>query len=117
MIDEKIAPPPLSQAWQTKTPEPAPLRRPETALTRFLGGTPAGVATKLVFLSLIVGALLMWLDVRPVDIFNWAQWVVHRIWGLGFDAVRLAGDYLLAGAIIVVPLWLAYRLLAMRGPR
>jgi Family of unknown function (DUF6460) len=116
MIDEKIAPPP-SQAWQTRPLERPGRRRPETPLTRFLGGTPAAVLTKLTFLSLIVGALFMWLDVRPADIFAAFLRIAHRIWALGFDALREAGDYLLAGALIVVPLWLAYRILAMRGPR
>ena len=43
--------------------------------------------------------------------------IVNHLWALGFDALRDAGDYLLAGAVIVVPVWLVFRLLSMRGPR
>jgi len=117
MIDEKTAPPPPSQAWQAKAPEDNRWRKPETALTRFLGGSPGSVIIRLFFLSLIVGALLMWLDIRPIDIFQGFVRLANRIWGLGFDAVREMADYLAAGAVVVVPIWLAFRLLAMRGQR
>ena len=117
MIDEKTAPPPPSQAWQGRGADANPWRRPDTPLNRFLGGSPASVLLRLFFLSLIVGALLMWLDIRPIDIFQGFIRLAHRIWALGFDAVREMGDYLLAGAVIVLPVWLAFRLLAMRGQR
>jgi Family of unknown function (DUF6460) len=117
MIDEKTAPPPHVNPWQASAPEPNRWRQPETFVHRFLGGTPVGVVVKLFFLSLIVGALLMWLDIRPVDIFQGLIRVLNRVWALGFDAVRELGDYLLAGAVIVVPVWLVFRLLSMRGPR
>jgi hypothetical protein len=69
---------------------------------------------RLVVLSLIVGALLMWLDVRPYEVIDGVVRFAHRIWALGFDAIRQLGDYLLAGAIIVVPIWLVSRLLSRR---
>jgi hypothetical protein len=93
---------------------PARRPQPDTPLTRFLGGSPIGVFLRLFFLSLIVGALLMWLDIRPYDIIDAVVRFIHRIWALGFDAIRQLGDYLLAGAIIVVPVWLVSRLLARR---
>lgn len=89
--------------------------RDETALTRFLGGSPGGVALRLVFVSLIVGAFLMWLDISPADIFRGITDLINRIWGLGFDAVRVVANYILAGAVIVVPVWLVLRLLNMRN--
>jgi hypothetical protein len=91
--------------------------REETALTRFLGGSPGGVFLRLVFVSLIVGAFLMWLDIRPADIFRGITDIINRIWGLGFDAIRLVADYILAGAAIVVPVWLVLRLMNMRNAR
>jgi hypothetical protein len=115
MIDEKPAPP--VNPWTVATPEPSRWRRPETPLSRLLGGTPISVLTRLFFLSLIVGALLMWLDIKPVDIFHGLVHFINRIWALGFDALRELGEYLLAGAVIVVPIWFVLRLLNMRGPR
>jgi Family of unknown function (DUF6460) len=113
MIDETKP----ASAWSSSRPASAARWRAETPLTRFLGGTPLGVALRLFFLSLIVGALLMWLDIRPADLVQGMIHFVQRIWSLGFNAVREMGDYLIAGAMVVVPLWLIARLLTMREPR
>jgi hypothetical protein len=110
-------PPPWPAPGQAPGPAGAPWHRDETALTRFLGGSPGSVLLRLVFVSLIVGAFLMWLDIRPEDIFRGIIDLVNRIWGLGFDAIRVVGDYILAGAAIVVPVWLVLRLLNMRNGR
>lgn len=85
------------------------------ALERFLGGSPAAVTIKLLFVSLVVGALLMWLDIRPIDIFRGVDDFIHRIYALGFGAARELFDYLLAGAAIVVPVWFILRLLHLGG--
>jgi hypothetical protein len=92
-------------------------RRGETALNRFLGGSPFSVILRLLFVSLIVGAFLMWLDIRPWDVFRGLQQLIDRIWGLGFDAIREIINYVLAGAVLVVPVWLALRLMNIRNGR
>ncbi len=112
--DIKTAPPPAPNAWAPVSGVSPWKPRPDTPLTRFLGGSPAGVFLRLFFLSLIVGAVLMWLDIRPYDVIDAVIRFAHRIWALGFDAIRQLGDYLIAGAIIVVPIWLASRLLSSR---
>jgi hypothetical protein len=86
-------------------------------LDRFLGGSPGAVFMKLVFVSLIVGALMMWLDLHPLDLWRGLVRFADRIWSLGFDAVREVGEYVLAGAMIVLPVWLVLRLLNMRSAR
>jgi hypothetical protein len=83
----------------------------------FLGGSPASVFVKLFFVSLVVGALLMWLDIRPMDILRGVQDFFHRIASLGFGAVRELTNYLLAGAAIVVPAWFILRLMNMGSRR
>lgn len=83
----------------------------------FLGGSPASVFTKLFFVSLIVGALLMWLDIRPMDILRGVQDFIDRIYALGFGAIRELINYLLAGAAIVVPAWFILRLLSLGSRR
>lgn len=110
--DIKTAPPP-SGAWAPAgvsgwTPQP------RTPLARFLGGSPVHVFLRLLVLSLLVGALLMWLNIRPYDIIDGVVRFAHHIWALGFDAIRQLGDYILAGAIIVVPVWFVSRLLSSR---
>jgi hypothetical protein len=92
--------------------------RPEiTALNRFLGGSPGAVFLRLLFVSLIVGALFMWLDIRPEDIFRGILEIVDHIRRLGFDAIREVANYIFAGAVIVVPIWLVLRLMNMRNGR
>ena len=89
----------------------------DTPLRRFLGGSPASVFVKLVVVSLIVGALLMWLNIRPADVFRMLSSLVDRLWSLGFDAIREFGTYIVAGAAIVLPVWLVLRILSYRSPR
>ena len=87
----------------------------ESLLTRFIGGSPIAVLMRLFILSLVVGALLIWLDIRPYEIFHILERFVQRIWLMGFDAIREITSYVLAGAVIVVPIWLILRLMNMRG--
>jgi hypothetical protein len=104
--------------WATtapRTPAGPPLPQPDSALTRFLGGSPGSVFLRLFFVSLIVGALFMWLDIRPVDILRGITDLFNRLSRLGFDAVREVFNYVLVGAAIVVPVWLVLRLMNMRG--
>jgi Family of unknown function (DUF6460) len=76
----------------------------------FLGGSPLSILVKLVFLSLLVGALLAFLDVTPYDLVNRVLRMLRSIFGMSFDAVRDIGRWILFGAMIVVPIWLVVRL-------
>lgn len=89
----------------------APVRRQDNALESFLGGSPVAVAMKLIFMSLVVGALLMWLNLRPHDILLAIRGFIDAIYNMGFDAIRALGEYVVAGAAIVVPAWLILRLM------
>jgi hypothetical protein len=97
------------------SPEGHGIMSNQSALENFLGGTPAAVFVKLLFVSLVVGALLMWLDIRPADIFRGVQDFLNRIYALGFGAVRELLNYVIAGAAIVVPAWFILRLLNVGG--
>jgi hypothetical protein len=100
------APQPGTPQWTKPSP-----------IDHFLGGAPLAVLMKLIFVSLIVGALMMWLGLRPVDLVNGFLRFIDRIWSLGFDAIREAGEYVVAGAVIVVPIWFVLRVLNMRNAR
>lgn len=89
----------------------------KNAIEDFLGGSPLNVAVRLFFISLVVGALLMWLELRPMDILRGVQAFFDRIYQLGFGAVRELVSYVLAGAVFVVPAWFALRLMNMGGRR
>jgi hypothetical protein len=84
---------------------------------RLFGGPPLTVLLRLLFVSLVVGALLMWLDIEPMDVVRGVLRVADRLWAMGFDAFGQAGRYILAGAVIVVPVWFVVRLLTLRGVR
>ncbi len=88
-----------------------------SALQRFIGGPPAVVFVRLLFVSLVVGALLVWLDIRPYDVFVWISRFFNRLWLMGWDAVREIAEYVMAGAVIVVPVWLLMRIFAARPAR
>lgn len=85
----------------------------DTNLTRFMGGSPAQVILRLVFLSFVVGIILSALDLDPLDLFHMVINFFERLWNMGFDALGRVGNYLVIGAIVVVPIWLLSRLLSM----
>ena len=76
----------------------------------FLGGSPLSVLVKLIFLSLLVGALLAFLDVTPFELVDRILRLLRSMFGLSFEALRDMGRWVLYGAIIVVPVWLLMRL-------
>ena len=84
-------------------------------LSRFLGDTPLRVGVRLLVLSFIVGLVLSALDIRPWQIWLWARRLVERIYNMGFAFFADAFDYLIAGAMIVVPLFIVMRLLRLGG--
>ena len=87
---------------------------PDPRLQRALGGSPLGVVVKLIFLSLIVGALMAFLGLTPRSLFLALETFVRGVWNMGYDAIREVGQWILAGAIVVVPVWLIARMLGRR---
>ncbi|MCB5175606.1 DUF6460 domain-containing protein [Microvirga lenta] len=81
---------------------------------RFIGGSPGSVLAKLIFLSLLVGAFMAFLDITPFGLveglFNW----IRSVLDLSLDTVKEVGLWILYGAVIVVPLWLISRLFDRR---
>lgn len=107
-----VTPPAPPSLPQSRTSDMA-----NSTVQRFLGGPPTAVFLRLLFVSLVVGALLVWLDIRPIEIFNALQRFVNRLWQMGWGAVRDVVQYVIAGAVIVVPVWLVMRLFNMRGAK
>jgi hypothetical protein len=87
---------------------------PNPNLERALGGSPLGVIVKLIFLSLIVGAVLAFLGLTPRGLFQALGNFVASILNMGTDAIRMVAEWVVAGALIVIPLWLVLRLLGRR---
>lgn len=78
----------------------------------FLGDSPGRVAVRLVLLSLAVGFLMSFFGVSPLDIVRSAEALFRDIFDNGFEVIERVFGYMVAGAIIVVPIWILMRLMA-----
>jgi Family of unknown function (DUF6460) len=87
---------------------------PNPKLERALGGSPLGVIAKLLFLSLIVGAIMAFLGLSPQALFHAVTRFVSSILNMGTDAIREVAQWVIGGALVVVPLWLLLRLFSRR---
>ena len=83
-------------------------------LNRFLGDTPLRVLVKLLILSLVAGFLMSVFGLYPDDILYAVRNFVLDLWHSGFAALGRVGDYLLLGAVIVIPIFIVIRLLSFR---
>ncbi len=83
-------------------------------VTRFLGDSPGRTLVKLVVISFIVGAVMSAFNWYPMDIVYAVRDFAVNVWEKGFAALGRFGDYLLLGAIVVVPVFLVLRVLSYR---
>ncbi len=89
----------------------------DSVTTRLLGGSPLTVLIRLGVVSLLVGALMTWVGIDAADLLYDLQRGLLHLYGTGFAALRDVGRTLLAGAAVVVPVWLVLRMLSYRAPR
>jgi hypothetical protein len=107
------------QGFQQGAPQPDPVDGPEayrahpSALRRFLGGSPAGVFLRLLFLSVLVGAFMSMLGLTPGRLFWHVYDSARALLQVGLASIHDFGGWIIAGAIVVVPLWLIGRLFAV----
>lgn len=94
-------------------PEDVAYGAPRSTLRRFLGGSPIGVLIKLAFLSVVVGAAMAVFGLTPAQLFWHLYDGTRALIELGLNTFQGFGQWILAGAVIVVPLWLLSRFLAM----
>ncbi|KAA0970925.1 integrase [Aureimonas fodinaquatilis] len=83
------------------------------SVSNFLGGSPLSIIIRLVILSLLVGILLSWLDLSPLDLVDWVVNFVQYLWVSVFGSLNRAVNYFLIGAMVVVPIFLLSRLSRM----
>jgi len=80
----------------------------------FLGDTPIRVIIKLLILSVAVGFLMSIFGLYPQDILFAVRNFVLDLGNTGFKTLGRLGDYLLLGAVIVIPVFIVIRLLSYR---
>ena len=79
-----------------------------------MGGSPLSVAIKLALLSLLVGAILAAFGFTPWSFLHSLRYFVREVLGTGMEAVHTLGGFIVAGAVLVVPIWLVLRLMAKK---
>jgi hypothetical protein len=77
------------------------------------GGSPLGVVVRLALISLVVGVVLDTLGINLRNFFDRINDLLRTIYDLGFGAIDWLLQYLLLGAIVVVPIWLIARVVAI----
>ncbi len=87
---------------------------PRSALARFMGGSPVSVVIKLVLISLMVGFVMSVFGFDAADLVRGAVEMVRDALRDGAGVFRQIAGYVLAGAAIVVPVWLLLRLTRAR---
>jgi len=77
------------------------------------GGSPLGVVVRLALISLVVGVVLDTLGINLRNFFDRINDLLRTIYDLGFGAIDWLLQYLSLGAIVVVPIWLIARVVAI----
>lgn len=74
------------------------------------GGNPLGVLIRLALISLVVGIVMKALGIDLGNFFQRINELLRNIYDLGFGAIEWVLEYMVLGALIVVPIWLIARL-------
>ena len=86
-------------------------------INRFLGDTPARTVLKLAMLSLVVGIVMSALNFTPIELWYAVRDFARWLYELGFEAFERIGIYFLWGAMVVVPVFLLMRIMALGSRR
>ncbi len=86
-------------------------------MERILGGSPVAVVIRLVLISIVVGIALSALGLTPGELFRRIDFLLQRLYDMGFRWVEWLIGYFMIGAVIVVPVWLIARLLGGAGKK
>ena len=83
-------------------------------VNRFLGDTPLRIVVKLLILSVALGFVMSVQGLYPDDILRAVRDFIVNLWETGFQALGRVGDYLVRGAVSVVPVFVLIRILSYR---
>ena len=70
------------------------------------GGNPLGVILRLALISIVVGIVMKALGIDLSNFFQRLNELLRNLYDLGFGAIEWIVQYLLLGAMVVVPVWL-----------
>ena len=83
-------------------------------VNRFLGDTVARTIIKLIVVSILVGMAMNVFNIYPLDIVYAFRDFAVNLWEKGWAALGRCGDWLILGAMIVVPVFVLLRVLTYR---
>ena len=78
----------------------------------FFGGSTIGVIIRLALISIAVGIVMKALGITLSNFFDRINILLRNLYDLGFGAIEWLVEYLLLGALVVVPIWLIARLVS-----
>jgi hypothetical protein len=84
-------------------------------MEKIFGGSPIPVLLRLLLLSFVVGIGLWIFGIDPMDLWRNFGETVRAVWENIGDFARWGIKYVALGAIVVLPLWIIYRLLKAIG--
>ena len=73
------------------------------------GGNPLGVAVRLALISIAVGIVLKALGIDLRNFYDRLNVLLRNLYDLGFGAFEWVFEYMILGALVVVPIWLIAR--------
>jgi Flp pilus assembly pilin Flp len=76
----------------------------------FFGGSALGVTIRLALISIAVGIVMKALGITLSNFFDRINALMETLYDLGFGAFEWILEYLLLGALVVIPIWLIARL-------
>ncbi|MAM94989.1 MAG: hypothetical protein CMI61_10250 [Parvibaculum sp.] len=85
----------------------------KATMNRFFGGPVLPTIFKLAVASIAVGVMLAVFGIKPIDLWRDFIDTLARIWEMGFEAIEWSVQYLLLGAVVVIPIFVAVRLWSM----
>jgi Na+/H+-dicarboxylate symporter len=73
------------------------------------GGNPLGVILRLALISIVVGIVMKALGIDLRNFFQRINELLRNLYDLGFGAIEWIVEYMLLGALVVIPIWLIAR--------
>jgi hypothetical protein len=80
-------------------------------MDKIFGGPIVPTLFKLALLSFIVGLVLFFLGIDPMDLWRNFGQTIREAWSVVIDTLDWASGYAILGAIIVLPMWIIYRVI------
>ena len=87
-------------------------------MDKIFGGSVVGTLLRLLALSFVVGLAFAAFGIDPVDLWSDFWHTFENAWRYAGDFGQWGIKYAILGAVVVLPLWLIYRVLrAVTSPK